>query len=388
MLRQRVMEFLKEEKVSDKYIVDIATTILTLSIIVICIAFYNLAKRLLKRLAIKISEWNPKYIFLRFFAEAGVFDQVAHIVPITILFILAESIEKYSDHLLSNVFLIKFASVYFCIAAGMTICKVLDGLVLSYDKAHEDEAHKRPINSYSDLLKILVYLCVLLTTVTIIFDKSVVGILSGIGALTAVVAIVFRDSLLGLAASIQISAYQLVEIGDWIEMPKFGIDGNVEDISLTNMRVRNFDNSISIVPTHMIISESFRNWRGMEESAGRRIKRHILIDVNTVRHIDDEAWKQIKESSPSTFFDADRRPTNLGILQNYLERFMQMHPKVNQEQRIMARQLQPVEFGVPVQFYCFSLNKNLDAYEKLQSEILEEVFIVLPYLGLKMYQKL
>ena len=171
-------------------------------------------------------------------------------------------------------------------------------------------------------------------------------------------------------------------------MPKFGIDGNVEDISLTNMRVRNFDNSISIVPTHMIISESFRNWRGMEESAGRRIKRHVLIDVHTVKHIDDEAWKQIKESSPSTFFDADRSPTNLGILQSYLERFMQMHPKVNQEQRIMARQLQPVEFGVPIQFYCFSLNKNLDAYEKLQSEILEEIFIVLPYLGLKMYQKL
>lgn len=387
MLKQKIVDFLREEKVSDKYIVDIATVILTLWITVLSITLYGVCVRVSKSLAVKISQWFPKYNWLAIFADVGVFDRAAHIVPISILFFWAESIEKYSDNLLSNVVLIKLASVYFCIATAMTICKVLDGFVVMYNKAHEGEAHMRPINSYIDVLKIAIYMCTVIAMVTIVFDKSVVGILSGIGALTAVLAIVFRDSLLGLAASIQISAYQLVEIGDWIEVPKFSIDGNVEDISLNTMKIRNFDNSVSIVPTHMIISESFRNWRGMEESAGRRIKRHILIDVHTVKHIDDETWQAIKASSPSTFFDTDRRPTNMGILQSYLERFMRMHPKVNQEQRIIARQLQPTEFGVPIEFYCFSLNKNLDAYENLQAEILEEIFIVLPFLELKMYQR-
>lgn len=387
MLKQRIIEFLKEEKVSDKYIVDIASVILMLWIIVISIALYGVFSRLLKSLAVKIGQWNPKYEWLAIFADVGVFDRAAHIVPIGILFFLANSIEKYSDNLFSNVLLVQFASAYFCIAVGLTLCKILDGFVVMYNKAHEGEAHMRPINSYIDLLKIAIYMCVVLLIVTIIFDKSVITILSGIGALTAVMAIVFRDSLLGLAASIQISAYHLVEIGDWIEVPKFNIDGNVEDISLNTMKVRNFDNSVSIVPTHMIISESFRNWRGMEESAGRRIKRHILLDVHTIKHINDADWQQTKESSPSTFFDTDRRPTNMGVLQSYLERFMRMHNKVNQEQRIIARQLQPTEFGIPIEFYCFSLNKNLDAYENLQAEIMEEVFIVLPFLDLKMYQR-
>lgn len=387
MLKQRVVEFLREQKIADNYIVDIASTIITVGIILISIALYDVFRRMLKSLAIIISERYAKYQWLKVFADVGVFDRAAHIVPIIIMATLAESVEKYSDSIFSNVFILKLASVYFCIAAGLTLCKVLDALVVMYNKAHENSTHMRPINSYIDLLKIVVYTCVVLLIITVVFDKSLVAIFSGIGALTAVIVIVFRDSLLGLAASIQISAYQLVEIGDWIEIPKFGIDGNVEDISLNTMKIRNFDNSVSIVPTYMIITESFRNWRGMEESAGRRIKRSVLIDVNSVKPINDEQWQALKQSAHSTFFDEDRSATTLGVFQKYLARFMRMHEKVNHDQRIIARQLQPTEFGLPVEFYCFSLNKNLDAYENLQSEIMEEVFIILPMLGLKMYQR-
>lgn len=381
MLRSMIHSVLAEYGVQKQNIVEVGTWVIIIGSLVLSVILYNIFRQLLKRMALKISIANNKYAWLKVFVEKRVFDWLAHILPTYILFVLGEIFVKYED----NIFLL--GKVYFTLIVAVITARVLDALAALYNKAHEGQANIRPINSYVDLLKIIVYSFSGLLIIAILFKQSLLTILSGIGALTAVFLLVFRDTLLGLVASVQISTYNLVQIGDWIELQKYGIDGKVEDINLNTMKIRNFDNSVSVLPTHMVISESFRNWRGMEESGGRRIKRHVLIDVDSIKTIHDFDWNLIVKNSASVLQEQDRRLTNVGILQAYLQRYLQAHPQVSNNLNIVVRQLQPNDFGLPIEIYCYSLEKDLLPYEAIQSEIMEEIFTILPILNLRMYQR-
>jgi len=236
-----------------------------------------------------------------------------------------------------------------------------------------------------------------------------VGLLGGLGAMTAVLILVFKDTILGLVASFQISTTNLVRVGDWIEMPKFGADGTVTDISLHTIRVQNWDKTISTVPTYSLISDSFKNWRGMEESGGRRIKRSINIDVNSIKFCTEEMIERftryqyiteyIREKKEelarynterkidTTFLVNGRHMTNVGTFRAYVEAYLRNHPDIRQDMTFLVRQLHPGEHGLPIEIYVFSKIQEWAKYESLQADVLDHILAVVPQFDLRVFQQ-
>ncbi|MCK9161881.1 MAG: mechanosensitive ion channel [Arcobacter butzleri] len=253
---------------------------------------------------------------------------------------------------------------------------------------------------------ILGILCFILI-VSIISDKSPIVILSGLGAMSAVLMLVFKDTILGFTAGMQLSTNKMVQIGDWIEMPKYGADGDVIDIGLNVVKVRNFDKTITTIPTYALVSDSFKNWRGMQESGGRRIKRAILIDVNSIGFLSQDDIARLKKANllapyletklseiekynAGHDFDLSvsingRRLTNIGTLRAYILTYLKNHPNINQDMTIMVRQLSPTEYGMPLEVYCFTSTTNWVAYENIQSDIFDHIFSVLSEFKIKAY---
>jgi miniconductance mechanosensitive channel len=239
-------------------------------------------------------------------------------------------------------------------------------------------------------------------------DRSPWGIVSGIGALTAVLLLIFRDSILGLVATVQLSGNDMVRVGDWIEMPSYNADGDVIDMSLHTVKVQNWDKTITTIPTHALISDSFRNWRGMQESGGRRIKRSIYIDMNTVRFVDEEMLQkyrkfdylgeyvdrklsEIEEYNRNHVRDLSevvngRRLTNLGTFRAYVESYLKRHSMISDEMTFLVRQLQPSDRGIPIEIYVFSRDIRWANYEQIQADIFDHLLAVIPEFGLRVYQ--
>jgi miniconductance mechanosensitive channel len=220
--------------------------------------------------------------------------------------------------------------------------------------------------------------------------------------------LIFKDSILGLVAGVQLSTNQMLHIGDWIEMPKYGADGDVIDISLTTVKVQNWDKTIATIPTYALVSESFNNWKGMEESGGRRIKRSINIDMKSVVFLDQEQIekfrkyhlladyitakeKEIAEYNRSLELDDSivtngRRMTNLGTFRAYLENYLHNHPKIHQEMTFLVRHLQPTDKGLPLEIYVFSKDQAWTNYEALQADIFDHILAIMPQFGLRVFQ--
>ncbi len=257
-------------------------------------------------------------------------------------------------------------------------------------------------------LKLVVGIVVGIYTISILADKSPVAILSGLGAMSAVLMLIFKDTILGFSAGLQITTNKMVEIGDWIEMPKYGADGDVIDIGLNVVKVRNWDKTITTIPTYALVSDSFKNWRGMRESGGRRIKRAIPIDIKTISFLSEDDIKRLKKAhllapyletklseigsynakndlDPSVAINS-RRLTNIGTLRAYIMAYLKSNPNINQEMTIMVRQLSPSQFGLPLEIYCFTSTTNWVEYEDIQSDIFDHIYSVLDEFNLKSYQ--
>lgn len=257
-------------------------------------------------------------------------------------------------------------------------------------------------------IKLIFGIICFIYVVSILMDKSPVAILSGLGAMSAVLMLVFKDTILGFTAGLQISTNKMVQVGDWIEMPKYGADGDVIDIGLNVVKVRNFDKTITTIPTYALVSDSFKNWQGMRESGGRRIKRAIKIDIHSVRFLNDEdiarlkkanllaPYLQEKENEIKTYntsnnFDLSvsingRRLTNIGTLRAYLLTYLKNHPKINKDMTIMVRQLAPNEYGIPLEIYCFTATTVWLDYENIQSDIFDHIYSVLGEFDIRPYQ--
>jgi len=267
----------------------------------------------------------------------------------------------------------------------------------------------RAIKSYVQFVKLVIYIIAAILIVSLLIDRSPLILLSGVGALSAVLMLVFKDTLLGLVAGAQLSSNDMLRVGDWIEIPQAGIDGDVIDVALHTVKVRNWDNTISTIPSWKLMSEPFRNWRGMSESGGRRIKRALRIDASSVAFLDDAqivdlerfrllrgyleqkreevaAWNRGLGAEGKVRSNT-RRLTNLGTFRAYALAWLKAHPRIHQQMTILVRQLDIGSEGVPLEIYCFTATTAWAEYESIQSDIFDHLIAILPEFGLRLYQK-
>lgn len=266
----------------------------------------------------------------------------------------------------------------------------------------------KPIKGYIQVLKIVLYFIGGVISISILIDKSPLYFLSGIGALTAIFLLIFKDSLLGLVAGISLSSNDMVRLGDWIEMPKYNADGNVIEISLNTVKVQNFDKTITTIPTYALLSDSFKNWRGMVESGGRRLKRSVFIDTTSITFCTDEMIARFKKihylkdyihtkeieireynqkySADPTELTNGRRLTNIGTFRAYIENYLKNHPKIRQDFTLLVRQLPSGEHGLPLEIYAFTTDTEWAKHEAVQSDVFDHIFAVVPQFGLRIFQ--
>ena len=271
------------------------------------------------------------------------------------------------------------------------------------------EARSKPIKGYLQLVKILLFVVAALLIFGTFLERDVLTLLAGLGAMAAVLLLVFQSTILSLVASVQVSSYDMVRVGDWIEMPALNADGDVIDISLHTIKVQNWDKTITTIPTNRLITDTFKNWRGMVEAGGRRVKRALLIDQTSVRFLTDEerqgmhrflligqyltakeqelkAWNEKLEERSREAVN-QRRVTNLGTSRAYVEQYLRSHVMINQHLTIMVRQLDPTPTGLPLEIYCFTADTSWERYESTQADIFDHLLAILPEFGLRVFQQ-
>lgn len=292
----------------------------------------------------------------------------------------------------------------------LTIALALSNLLDLVNSIYEQrpDAKIRPIKGYIQVLKIVIYAVTLILMIAALFDRSPLILLSGLGAMAAVLMLIFQDTILSLVASVQISSNDVLRVGDWVEMPQLNADGDVIDIALHTVKIQNWDKTITTIPTRRFMTDPFKNWRGMQESGGRRIKRCILLDQQSVHFLDAEQkkrlgrFKLLKDYLATKQQEIDdwntqlaeegkepvntRRITNIGTFRAYVERYLQSHPGIHQQMTLMARQLPVTADGLPLELYCFTNTTAWLKYESIQSDIFDHLLAILPEFGLRVYQ--
>ena len=296
--------------------------------------------------------------------------------------------------------------IYLIFAVLLAASAFLNSINGLYSKL--EVSQNMPIKGFIQVTKIILWAIAIIFSLSVVMGKSPGYFLTGLGAMTAILILVFKDSILGLVAGIQLSTNKMIRVGDWIEMPKYGADGDVIDISLTTLKIRNFDKTITTIPTYSMVTDSFKNWRGMSESGGRRIKRSINIDMSSVKFCDDAMLKKFKSFRHISKYIEDktseinefnqknnidnsvlvngRRMTNLGTFRAYLEGYLRNHPMINTDLTFLVRHLQPTEMGLPIEIYIFSRDKRWVNYEGIQADIFDHILAVIPEFELKVFQ--
>ncbi len=365
---------------SDKisiYIVDFSgLAIVLISTIIVYYILKFTINRFLKRLVLHSkSKWDD-YLY-----DNKVFTRLAMIIPPLILKVSLPA--AIADYPVAIHFLETVLSVY---TAGIMMLVAISFLNAVYHIYGDFEvADSKPIKGYVQIGKIIVFLIGGIIIISMMIGQSPLSLLAGLGAMSAVLLLIFKDSILGFVAGVQISSGHMLMIGDWITMPKYNVDGVVIDISLVIVKVRNFDNSISTIPTYTLISDSFQNWRGMIPDGGRRIKRSVILDMTTIRNCDENLLKGLKDFNIP--LEIQKNSTNLGLLRWYILNYLRLHPDINQQMILMVRNLAPTETGIPLEVYGFSSLVDLSGFEEFQSSLFEHIIAVTPQFGLRINQR-
>ena len=309
-------------------------------------------------------------------------DVVRLVAPITIAAVLPVAFTD-GNHVLD--FFLKVNYIYMIVMVSKLLCTFFNAL---YDLSNQnDKLKNHPLKGVYQMLKIAVICIALIIIVSILINKNPGYILTALGASAAVLMLVFKDMIMGLVAGVQLSANDMLRPGDWISMPKYGADGDVIEVTLTTVKVQNWDKTITTIPPYALVSDSFQNWRGMHNSGGRRVKRSIYIDMRSITFCTEHQMKEFKRKGWLNGVEReDRFTVNLHVFRNYLDRYLRQHPRVNQHMTIMIRQLQPTAQGLPLELYFFSDGTAWIPYEHLQAEIFEHVFAMLPTFGLRVFQ--
>ena len=353
------------------------------SIIAFIILFVNLLCRRLLIPLVKqvIKRTRPSWDDILF--NDVLLRDVTHLVPpilIAVLMPMAFSVENVVLE-----FLLKVNVIYLIAVIAKLLCTFLTSLYELSNRQNHLKNH--PLKGVYQMLKIVVVCIALIIIVSVLIGKNPGYVLTALGASAAVLMLVFKDMILGLVAGVQLSANDMLRPGDWISMPKYGADGDVMEVTLTTVKVQNWDKTITTIPPYALISDSFQNWRGMKESGGRRVKRSIYIDMRSITFCTDEQMAEFSERGWLEGVEReDKFIVNLHIFRNYLENYLRQHHRVNQKLIIMVRQLQPTAQGLPLELYFFSEGTDWVPYEHLQSEVFEHVFAVLPTFGLRVFQ--
>ncbi|MCH7715520.1 MAG: mechanosensitive ion channel [Gemmatimonadetes bacterium] len=335
--------------------------------------------------------------------EHRVFERFGRLVPALVIYFGIPVVPGVGPE--AEAFIRHVAAAFMVAVVVLAIGALLTAVNDIYER-FEMAAH-RPIKGYLQVSKIAVYVLGAVVVLATLMNRSPLIFLSGIGAMTAVLMLVFKDTLLSLVASIQLMSNDMVRVGDWIEMPKYNADGDVIDIALHTVKIQNWDNTITTVPTSKFIEDSFKNWRGMSESGGRRIKRSIWIDKGTIRFLSDEEITRFKrfallrdyiEQKQKELRDYNealggepgdvnmRRLTNIGTFRAYILNYLKNHPKIHQEKTLMVRQLAPTPHGIPLEVYVFTNDTAWSVYEGIQADIFEHVMALVPEFGLRLFQ--
>lgn len=376
------------------------------SIVIITIGLAFLADFIVKRIIIasisrvaKKTKNNWDDIFVR----RRVFNRLAHMAPALVVYYALQfvfDIEKLVN------FLENITQTYMVLLVVLVVDAILNALHEIYGTLPVSKG--RNIKGFVQVVKIIFYFAAVIIIISIFSGEAPKALMAALGTMAAVLILVFKDTILGFVASIQLSANKMVNVGDWISMPKYNADGDVIDISLTTVKVQNWDKTIATVPTYALVSESFNNWKGMEESGGRRIKRSINIDMSSVAFLDaaqiekfrkyhllkayiTRQEKEMDEYNQSLHLEEDtvtngRKMTNLGTFRVYLENYLHAHPKINQDMTFLVRHLQPTEIGIPLEIYVFSSDQAWAKYEGIQADIFDHVLAIIPEFGLRVFQ--
>ena len=380
-----------------------ATATAVLVVGVLAVIANVVAKRVLLRAVVSLAgrtqtDWDDVV------AERRVFHRLAHIAPALVIYFFAPLVLVDA-----GTTFVQAGSMLYMIVVAVS---VLDGLLNATADIIRASRFGRglPLTAFAQVAKLILYGAAIIVALSVVIGQSPALLFSGLGAMTAVLMLIFKDAILGFVAGIQLSANKMVTPGDWIEMPKYGADGDVTEVALTTVKVQNFDKTITTIPTYALISESFKNWRGMSESGGRRIKRAINIDMSSIRFCDDtmlerlsrihymadyleekrqeiETWNATHEGEPATSLHP-RRLTNIGTFRAYVVAYLRHHPKIHPNLTFLVRQLAPTDHGLPIELYVFSTDQNWINYEGIQSDIFDHLLAVVPQFGLRVYQRL
>jgi len=345
------------------------------------------------------SHWDDALV------EQNTFGRVAQIVPAAILHAGVRWVPGVSDVVVKITH--NVANAWMILVITLTLVAVFRAGNRIYDRGPLSRG--RPIKGFIQIAEIAIYIFGGVLIVGALLDRSPLVLISGLGALSAVLMFVFRDTLLSLMASLQLSGQDMIRVGDWLEAPQYGADGDVTDVELFTVTVQNWDKTITKIPTSKLVYDSFRNWRGMSESGGRRIKRSLDIDVNSIRFLTDDevqrfaeftllkdyiATKQAELVAYNDALPAEarnevnlRKMTNIGTLRAYLTSYLKHHPKIHQGMTLIVRQLQSGPEGLPIEIYCFSNDIEWSVYEDIQSDIFDHTCAILPEFGLRLYQR-
>ena len=386
---------------------DIASYInLSINIILLVVIAYVLdiiCKKILI-IILAIVATRTKSTFDDFLVANKTAKYVAHLIPLLFVYKTVPVILKQFTYW-EDIFE-KGIKTYIILLALWVIRSVFNAL-RDYLK-HKPRFSDKPIDSYIQVIMIALWILGIVSFITILFDISKNTFLATFGSISAIIILIFRDTILGFVASISVSVNDMVRIGDWITMDKFGADGDVIEINLATVKVRNFDNTTTTIPTYSLISDSFKNWQGMQISDGRRIKRHILLKASSVRFIEDKElldykniqfltsyidhrkaeidnFNEVNEFDKSNILNG-RNLTNLGLFRKYITQYIQFHTGINNDMLLMVRHLQPTEKGIPLEIYCFSRDKEWENYEHIMADIFDHVFASVKYFDLEVFE--
>lgn len=381
----------------------LARALIFVLIIILSLAAYLFTKHfILKGLTAVIrrteTQWDDIIL------KEKVFNRFAHLAPAMVIYVfISIPFAGYDWYIM----LINGFVLIFMIAMGVSALDALLNAFLAIYSTYE-VSNRIPIKGFIQVFKMLIYFTGGVFIISILLNKTPIYLFSSLGALTAVLMFIFKDAILGFVAGIQLSANRMVANGDWIEMPKYGANGNIIEIALTTVKVQNWDKTITTIPTYALITESFKNWRGMSESGGRRIKRAISMDMNTIQFCTEEMLERFsKIQYISDYIEAKkielqednklekvdhssivngRRLTNIGTFRAYVKAYLTNHPMINKDMTFLVRQLAPTEHGLPIEIYVFSKDQKWANYEGIQSDIFDHVLAVVPEFDLQVFQ--
>lgn len=401
--KEYIMELLKELLIKNgldkEYLTYISTAVMILVVIFLCIVANFITKKIVLRIITHIIN-NNKIQWDNIFLERKVFHKLSHIVPAIIIYYSAPAfpaIQTWTE---------KLALLYMIAVIILVLNSFLDSvndIYLSFEISKI-----RPIKGFIQVIKIVIFVVAGITQISILIEKNPLLLLSGLGALSAILMLIFKDSILGFVAGVQLAANDMVRVGDWVEMPKYDADGDVIDITLNTVKVQNWDKTITMIPSYAFISDSFKNWRGMQETGGRRIKRSIYIDTTSIQFCTREMivhFKEIhyiseyiekKEIEVEQYNIANhinrnsrvngRNLTNIGTFRIYIQKYLEHHPLIHKDLTIMVRQLAPGENGLPLEMYCFTNDIRWATYEAVQADILDHILAIAPEFGIRVFQ--